>query len=232
MKAEILARTSCVARRGSRKSRRSKTCSRIAEIDRIAFAPPVEQDGQRQASQRSRERQPRHEPAGLVFIGQVTEKFRDETEAGGENRNGENDQRGDHDPWRFSSRARLVAARLAEEDDDEQPRHVERGQEGREERERKDRRIFFVRGARIASLEKNPLKGGTADEGERADGESEKGHSQSAGQPAHLPDVLLVMQRVDDRAGAEEEQRLEEGVREEVEHRGAAATARPMAMTM
>jgi len=36
---------------------------------------------------------------------------------------------------------------------------------------------------------------------------------------AHFPDVLLVMRAVDDRARAEEEERLEEGVREEVIHR-------------
>ena len=37
-------------------------------------------------------------------------------------------------------------------------------------------------------------------------------------EPAHLPHVLLVMHRGDDRAGAEEQQRLEEGMREEMEN--------------
>jgi hypothetical protein len=36
---------------------------------------------------------------------------------------------------------------------------------------------------------------------------------------AHIAHVLLVMQAVNDRACAEEQQRLEEGVREQVEHR-------------
>ena len=36
-------------------------------------------------------------------------------------------------------------------------------------------------------------------------------------EPAHLPHVLLAAHGVDDAAGAEEEQRLEEGVRHEVE---------------
>ena len=38
---------------------------------------------------------------------------------------------------------------------------------------------------------------------------------------AHLPDVLLAVEAVDDDARGEEQQRLEEGVREEVEHREA-----------
>ena len=49
----------------------------------------------------------------------------------------------------------------------------------------------------------------------------QEGHLHSLAQPAHLPDVLLVVQRVNHRARAEEQQRFEKGVREEMEHRGA-----------
>ena len=39
-----------------------------------------------------------------------------------------------------------------------------------------------------------------------------------AAEPAHAADVLLARERVDDDPGREEEQRLEEGVRHQVEH--------------
>ena len=53
------------------------------------------------------------------------------------------------------------------------------------------------------------------------------GHHRCKGQRDLLPQaaviahVLLVMHRMDDRARAQEQQRLEEGMREQVEHRGA-----------
>ena len=154
-----------------------------------------------------------------MFTGHVKKKFRDETEPGRERRNGENHQRGDHDPRRFSSRARLVAARLAEEHDHHQSQHVERGQKGREKREPKDRRIFFVGEREDRVLAEEPAEWRKADQRERADHESEKRDSQPAGESAHLPDVLLVMEHHDDRTRAEEKQRFEEGVREQMEHR-------------
>ena len=56
-------------------------------------------------------------------------------------------------------------------------------------------------------------------EGERSGDGAEKGEGHFVFQRAHFPDVLFVVHAHDDRAGAEEEQALEEGVGEEVEHR-------------
>ena len=41
-----------------------------------------------------------------------------------------------------------------------------------------------------------------------------------AAEASHVAEVLLVVERVDDRPGAEEQARLEEGVRDEVEDAG------------
>ena len=62
-------------------------------------------------------------------------------------------------------------------------------------------------------------EGGNADEREGADEERDVGSWEDALEPAHPPDVLLPVEVVDHDAGRHEEQRLEEGVRHQVEHR-------------
>src|ERR1051325_2049232 len=47
---------------------------------------------------------------------------------------------------------------------------------------------------------------------QRAEEERPEGNRHLLPQPTHFPDILLVMQREDDGAGAQEEQRLEESV--------------------
>ena len=51
-------------------------------------------------------------------------------------------------------------------------------------------------------------------------------------QPAHLAHVLLAAHGVDHAAGAKEEQRLEEGVRDQVEDRHAVNAPTPQARNM
>ena len=63
----------------------------------------------------------------------------------------------------------------------------------------------------------------TSSEWESAKGESSYAKCQECDghfflKSAHLPDVLFVMAGIDDGTGAEEQERLEPGVREEVEH--------------
>ena len=61
---------------------------------------------------------------------------------------------------------------------------------------------------------------GDADGGDGADEERPVSPRHVLAQSAHAPHVLLVMHGDDHRAGGEEEQRLEERVRHEVENRG------------
>ena len=73
--------------------------------------------------------------------------------------------------------------------------------------------------ARMLSLLKNPLNGQTPHSASVPTRNVQNVTGIFLRKPAHFPDVLLVMQRVDDGAGAQEEQRLEEGVRGQVIHR-------------
>ena len=71
----------------------------------------------------------------------------------------------------------------------------------------------------IGSFEKKPENGGMPTSDECADQEDGVRLRHQLSEAAHLADVLLARERVDDDAGREEEQRLEEGVRHQVEHR-------------
>ena len=73
--------------------------------------------------------------------------------------------------------------------------------------------------SRIWSLAKKPASGGHAGEGQRADDERPPRDRHPPDQPAHPLQVGFLVHAVHHRAGAQEHQRLVEGVGDEHEHR-------------
>ena len=88
-----------------------------------------------------------------------------------------------------------------------------------------------VRLAEDLVLAEEARQAGHAGNRDGADQERPVGDRQILLQAAHLPEVLLAVQRVNHRAAAEEEQRLEERVRVEMEDAGANAPT-PIARNM
>ena len=105
---------------------------------------------------------------------------------------------------------------------EEQAEHVGGGQECREERDAVEQQVEGrpLGGVRLPEdlvLAEKPREQWGAGDRERPDQECPVGDRQVLLQPAHVSHVLLAVQRVDHRARAEEQQRLEERVRVEME---------------
>ena len=113
--------------------------------------------------------------------------------------------------------------RLAAEDDEEEPERVEAGQERAGEADGEQavaERALRQRRGDDRVLREEAGERRDADERERSrSGTTVRVYGQRLAEPAHPADVLLAGERVDDDPGGEEEQRLEEGVRHQVEHR-------------
>ena len=105
-----------------------------------------------------------------------------------------------------------------EEGQRHQPEHVERGHERGEDREHPDELVGFECAEEDLVLAEEAGQRRNAGDGQRADGHRGKRNRQVPLQGAHAPHVLLPRHRMDDRAAAEEQQRLEEGMRHQMEH--------------
>ena len=138
----------------------------------------------------------------------------------------ENDQRHRHRLGRLVDVVLdfVAHARLAEERQVDQPEHVERRHQRREKR---DVPQVAIRAALARPrLPQDRVLGEEAGEaGDAGDGQGRDQHGAEGDldllcQRAHVLHLLLAAHGVDHRAGSEEEQRLEEGVREDVEDAG------------
>ena len=122
-----------------------------------------------------------------------------------------------------SSDARgTVPGTTAVEGHEHEPEHVGGRQHRRQDANHPQRRVAGrVRLAEDLVLAEEAREARDAGNRHGADQEGPVGDRQVFLEAAHLPEVLLAVQRVNHRAAAEEEQRLEEGVRVEMEDAGA-----------
>ena len=112
--------------------------------------------------------------------------------------------------------------RLAVEDEEEQPERVDAGQERAQQPcDQQDPAVGAParqRGGKDRVLRPETGERRDADQGQRADHEHQPRPRHEPAETAHPADVLLAGEVVDDQPRGEEEQRLEERVREQVEH--------------
>ena len=149
--------------------------------------------------------------------------FRQSDPAADDRQRREDHERHRHDRRRLVHVVRNLGrgAQLAEEGQEEEPEHVERGETRGERTDRPER---VVPGAPSVGedlvLTEEAGETGRAGDRERADEERPPRDRHLFAESAHLAHVLLAAHSVDDAARAEEEQRLEERVRHHVEDRG------------
>ena len=134
------------------------------------------------------------------------------------------DERDGYGPVRLLRLSRLRRARVALEHVAPQAQRVERRHrhpgERQEMRRRRQQQVGVPERLDDGLLGEKAGEARHSDQRQRADGECGRGHRHAPPEAAHLPDVLPVMHRQDHRPRRQEQQRLEERVREQMENAG------------
>src|SRR4030095_4623816 len=157
--------------------------------------------------------------ARFLFVRNDEKILRDSFKTGGEREEGEDNQRNDHHRRRFVSGARGIAPWFAEKNNKNLPRNVKRSQECGRQADDEDRHVALEGEREDVVLAEKTAEWRTTDQRQRADGERRERDFQFLTEPAHIPNVLLVMQGDDDRARGKKEERFEKRVCEKMKHR-------------
>src|SRR3984957_18337305 len=214
------------------------------DVERIGRGAPVEIPGRADAERDDREGDDHFKedvafrgrsdgaerPHGLEDVGGPAMEIGQDAEfaempAADDGKNGEDDKRNRHDARGFMRMLGGGSAGRAEEGDDHEARHGESGEKGREDADPVKAGASGVSGGEEIVLAEKSGERREAAEGQHTDGERPESERDFVEEAAHFPDVLFLVEGVDDGTGGEEEDRLEESVGAEVKHGGVGAAA-------
>src|SRR5262249_6626373 len=125
----------------------------------------------------------------------------------------------EHYPRRFLAVAGEITSRFAKKNDNHRTRNIKGGEKRGRQSDDEDRRVPRVGQGKDRVFAEKSAEGRATDQRERAGGKCAECNFQFRRQATLFPNVLLVMETDDNRAGGKEEQCFEKCVREKVKHR-------------